>query len=257
MFLESQDHWEPIPELGTLGHVHVGMCFPLGQTVSGTVTFHVRVVMYENKGTLIRVKGQDDSSNNFVLLQPNITPPDGGERVFTYTIKVDTTKMNDGIRHFRWYADVQHTNGNTQTARSNWPLNVQNGKADKNAPNSVRYMNWYKVADPFRDWGYIGPIVESIPLTPVNDKLVLDVKCALNGVSNSPAIDKTIVNLDPNFHHGSNGTVLYDGKPLSGEFVVNTANLAEGEHRLAIRCVQEDGDELHEGIGVVPFTVEH
>lgn len=257
IFLETQDHWSPIPELGTLGHVHIGMCFPLGQTVSGDVDFDIRVIMYENKGELIRVKGQDDASRNFYLNQPNITPPDGGERIFWFHTTVDTTRMADGIRHFRWYADVLHANGNTQTARANWPLDIENGTTDRNAANSVRYLNWYQVENPKRNWGYIGPTVDAIPLTPVDQSLTLNVKCALNGDSNSPAIDRSIVNLDAAFHQGSDGTIVYNGAPLNGNLTVNTSGLSEGAHRLSIRCIQEDGDETHEGIGIVPFTVEH
>jgi hypothetical protein len=257
IFLEAQDHWSPIPGLNTLGHVHIGMCFPLYQTVSGKVTFDVRVVMYQNKGTWIRLKGQDDASDNFYLEKPNITPPDGGERIFWRAVTVDTTRLADGIRHFRWYADVLQANGNIQTARANWSLEVQNGKADKDAPNTVRYMNWYKVASPPRNWGYIGPAVGKIPLAPVDATLKLFAKCSLNGASGSPAIDRAMVNLDPDFHHGSQGTVVYSGPPLTGDLSVDTSALAEGTHKLSIRCIQEDGKEMHEGIGVVPFVVDH
>jgi hypothetical protein len=256
IFLESQDHWSPIPGLNTLGHVHVGMCFPLYQAVSGTVRFDVRVVMYQNKGTWIRLKGQDDASDNFYLEKPNITPPTGGEQVFWRTVNVDTTKMPDGVRHLRWYADVLQDNGNTQTARANWPLEVQNGSADKNAPETVRYMNWYKVASTNRDWGYIGPVVSSIPLAPVSTSLTLDAKCELNGTSKSPPVDRSIVNLDPDFHHGMEGTVVYSGAPLNGTLTVDTSGLAEGPHKLSLRCIQDDGNERHEGIGVVPFKVD-
>jgi hypothetical protein len=257
IFLETQDHWSPIPGLKTLGHVHVGMCFPLGQTVSGNVTFDVRVVAFHNKGTWVRLKGQDDASDNFYLEQPNVKLPGTPEFVAWRRITVDTTKMADGIRHFRWYADVLQENGNTQTARANWPLEVQNGSADKDAPNTVRYMNWYKVAKPSRDWGYIGPVVASIPLAPVGNSLTLDVKCEVNGTSESPAVDKSIVNLDPDFHHGMEGIVVYSGPPLDGQLTVNTSGLAEGPHKLSIRCIQDDGGETHEGIGVVPFVVDH
>ena len=256
MFRASQDHGSPIPGLNTLGHVHVGMCFPLYQTVRGTVTFDVRVVMYQNKGTWILLKGQDDASDTFYLEKPNVTPPTGGEQVFWRTVRVDTTKLPDGIRHFRWYAEVLQDNGNTQTARANWPLDVQNGTADKDAADTVRYMNWYRVAPTDRDWGYIGPVVASIPVAPVNASLTLDVRCSLNGSSKSPRIDRSVVNLDPNFHHGMEGTVVYSGAPLDGNLTVDTSGLAEGPHKLSIRCIQDDGAEVHEGIGVVPFVVD-
>lgn len=258
VFLESQDHWSPIPDLGTLGHVHVGTCFPLGQTVSGIVEFDVRVLLFENKGTLTRVKMQDDGSNEHVLLKPNITPPDGGERIYWFNVKVDTRNMPDGVRQFRWYADVEHTNGNTQTARSSWPLDVENGKADagvSGAALDVRFLNWYRVAKPIRDWGYIGPTVGGMPMSAVSGSFAIDVNCSLNGDSGSPGVSRTIVHIDPNFHHGSDGKIIYDDRPLGGTLTVNTAGLAPGPHKLSIRCLQVDGDERHEGIGVIPFTV--
>ena len=258
VFLESQAHWSPIPNLGTLGHVHVGTCFPLAQTVSGIVQFDIRVVLFENKGTLTRVKMQDDASNEHVLLTPNITPPDGGERIFWFKVSVDTRNMADGVRQFRWYADVLHTNGNTQTARSSWPLDVENGKADAGVTGSaleVRFLNWYRVASPARNWGYIGPTVTGMPLSPVSGSFDIDVNCSLNGDADSPDITGSIVHIDPNFHQGSDGRIIYNGQPLSGRLTVNTAGLAPGLHKLSIRCQQLDGEERHEGIGVLPFTV--
>ena len=258
VFLESQDHWSPIPDLGTLGHVHVGTCFPLGQTVSGVVEFDVRVVLFENKGTLARVKMQDDASTDHVVIKPNITPPDGGERIYWFNVKVDTRNMADGVRQFRWYADVEHTNGNTQTARSSWPLDVENGKADAGVSGSaleLRFLNWYRVEKPTRNWGYIGPTVGGMPMSAVSGSFAIDVNCSVNGDSGSPGISKTIVHVDPNFHHGSDGKIVYEGQPLGGRLTVSTAGLASGPHKLSIRCVQVDGDERHEGIGVMPFTV--
>lgn len=255
MFLESQDHWQPIPELGTLGHVHVGMCFPLGQTVSGDLVLDIRVVMYQNKGTWIRLKGQDDFSDNFYLEQPNVTPPDGGERIFWRHITVDTTQLADGIRHFRWYADVEHTNGNTQTARANWPLDIENGGTDTNANSNVRFLNWYQVANPERNWGYTGPVI-GFPLTPVSNSLTLNVKCQVNGDSNSPALDRSLISVDADLHHGYDGIIVYSGAPLNGNVTINTSALPEGKHKAAAHCIQEDGTEFHDGIGVVPFVVD-
>ncbi|MGQ0607074.1 MAG: hypothetical protein ACT4OQ_01230, partial [Chloroflexota bacterium] len=71
----------------------------------------------------------------------------------------------------------------------------------------------------------------------------------------SPGVSRTIVHNDPNIHQGSDGTIIYDGRPLGGTLTVSTAGLAPGPHKLSIRGLQVDGDERHEGIGVIPFTV--
>lgn len=261
VFLETQDWWEPIPVLNTLGHVHLGMCFPVGQTVSGVVEFDLRVILHDNKGTLARVKLQDDNSDEQLLLFPNVTPPDGGLREFWFEEDIDTTDMPDGLRTFRWYADVDHVNGNTQTARMQLPLNVQNGGGGGAASaGEWRFMNWYRVASPDRDWGYVGPVFDQIPLTPVSGTWQVDVNCAVNGGGNSPAISRSLAHIDPSFHAmpPNPGTTILDVEGAhNGTLEVDTTGLANGPHKLAVRCQQVDGEELHEGVGVIPFVVEN
>jgi len=203
--------------------------------------------MHDNKGTLVRVKMQDDKSDNHLLLKPNLTPPDGGQHLFTFSVDIDTTDMPDGLRQFRFYADILHSNGNTQTARSSWPVDVENGKSDDNvtgAAAKVRYMNWYKVADPFRDWGYTGPIIGW-------DGDQLEVKCVNNG---GLAIDRTFVHLNPDFHAGSEGTVLLNvAGAFDGNVDIPPALLNGPADKAVVRCQQIDGDERHEGVGVYPL----
>jgi hypothetical protein len=262
VFLETQDWWNPIPELNTLGHVHLGMCFPVGQTVSGIVDFDLRVLMHDNKGTLARVKQQDDSSKEHLLLFPNITPPDGGLQEFWFEGDIDTTDMPDGVRTFRWYADIDHTNGNTQTARMQLPLNVQNGGGGGGGESvgEWRFMNWYRVASPERDWGYVGPVIDEIPLSPVSGTWEVGINCAVNGDGNSPKISRSLAHIDPAFHAvppDTGTTVLDVDGAQNGPVAIDTTGLTNGAHRLTVRCQQVDGDELHEGVAVIPFVVEN
>ncbi|MGH2380066.1 MAG: hypothetical protein ACRDG7_02460 [Candidatus Limnocylindria bacterium] len=264
VFLETQDWWEPIPVLNTLGHVHLGMCFPVGQTVSGIVEFDLRVILHDNKGTLSRVKQQDDKSDEHLLLFPDLTPPDGGLREFWFEGDIDTSAMADGMRTFRWYADVEHVNGNTQTARMQLPLNVQNGGGGggegAESAGEWRFMNWYRVASPNRDWGYVGPVIDQIPLTAVSGTWQVEINCAVNGDGNSPGIHRSLAHIDPAFHAmpPDPGTTVLDVEGAhNGTVDIDTTGLANGPHKLAVRCQQVDGEELHEGVGVIPFVVEN
>lgn len=226
------------------------MCFPLGQTVSGVVTFDVRVLLHDNLGTLVLLKEQDDKSKEHVLLKLNETPVNGGQHVYWYRVQIDTRNMPDGLRQWRWYARVEHSNGNLQTARSSWPLDVENGTTDSNvtgAAAKTKFENWYQVASPQRDWGYMGPIISPAPI-PAGSPSV-NVKCTVNGDSNSPALDATFIHVNPDFHAGNPGRIVYSGPPLNGNITI--PNLVAGD-KVVVRCQQIDGDETHEGIAVVP-----
>jgi len=139
VFVESQDWWEPIPVLGGVGHIHQGMCFPVGQTVSGNVRFDMRVTFHNNKGTLTRLKMQDDHSTDHWVEHLSFVPSNAMTSTFWRTVVLDTTKMPDGVRLFRWYAEITQANGNEQLARAAWPLDVENGKADSNGADPTQF----------------------------------------------------------------------------------------------------------------------
>lgn len=240
--LATQDWWNPIPTLGGTGHVHLETCFPVGQTISGTLRLDLVVVWHNNAGTLWRVKGQDDKSKNFLLIKPNISIPGGdGERIFT--VFVNTALMPDGFRLMRFYADIEHANGNLQTARAGWPLDIENGKTDSNGatPGKFKFQNWYRVASPARDWGYTGP-----DITPKGG-LSYAVKC---NTSTGIAIDRTFIHLNPDFHNGDDGTII---KNVAGAFNGTVTLPAGSTGRMVVRCQQVDGSETHEGVGSFPL----
>ena len=233
---ETQDWWTPIPTLGGTGHVHLLACLPT--EASGVVSVSLTVAWHNNAGTLWRVKGQDDKSKNFLLLKPNLQLEGDGSRTFTFS--VDTTQMADGVRLFRLYADVRHANGNLQTARAGWPVDVENGKADASIknPTQEKFQNWYREVDPDRDWGYTGPTLTYLGAGQWK------VKCSTNG---GPAIDQTFVHADPAFHAGDPGTIL-----LAAAGAYNgTVTAPAGTERLVVRCQQNDAGKTHEGVGSV------
>ncbi len=49
--------WPKGAQAGTsYGHVHMGTCFPLNQTVSGVVPFDIELVLHENPGALFHIQ---------------------------------------------------------------------------------------------------------------------------------------------------------------------------------------------------------
>lgn len=263
VWLESQDWWSPIPELGGLGHMHMGMCFPQGQTVAGVVAFDVRVVLHHNAGTLVRIKMQDDNSNEHIVLRPNQAVGDG---TYWYNLKIDTRNMPDGLRLFRFYADLEHPNGNTQTARPILPLRVENGGADSNwsdRDREVRATAWYREASPELDWGYVGAVVEDFIPGPYHGAAAFQAKCFVNGEGGgesqgSPAVSSWSAHVDADFHAGNEGIVVGRGNgQLSGAISVATGGLSEGWHRLVVKCNQVLGERTHSAVGIYSFMVDH
>lgn len=267
VFLEAQDWWDPIPELGGLGHIHAGLCFPLHQTVSGTLQFDMRVIVHENKGQIIRVKMQDDQSKEHHLEFPNITPPDGGTHVYWFPMTIDTTQMDDGMQLFRFYVDLEHSNGNRQTARPIFPAFVDNGGPYTSNANDkwVKPTGWYNVETPLRDFGYLWAAIASAdydPLTPVSGVWQPQVKCTVNATDTSPPVLRTIAHIDPNFHavpEDTGTTILDVAGEFSGNLSIDTTQLSNGQHVLLVRCKQFDSQtgERHEGVGKFPFLVEN
>jgi hypothetical protein len=259
-FIESQDWWSPIPELGGLGHIHLGMCFPVGQTVSGSVHFDMRVVFHGNKGKLTLIKMQDDKSTDHYKFNPNHTPADGIDSTYWHSFDLDTTKMPDGLRAFRWYAQLQHSNGNPETARANWPLRVENGKSDSDSGSANRWQGsgWYKEANGSIDWGYQTAFLNSgVPLTPVKGVWQPSVKFSCNGCGDMAGY---MVTVDPNFHGGNQGWIIKQGSGgFGGSVSIDTTKLTNGVHKLVLISLSKKSSPVrdHGGVLAIPFTVQN
>jgi hypothetical protein len=256
VFLESQDWWQPIPgvEPSTQGHVHLGMCFPVGQTVSGVVEFDIRIVLHDNLGVITRVKMQDDQSHDHLIDIMNISAPASGELIHWHHVAIDTTRMTDGNRLFRWYVDLLHANGNRQTARTGWPLRVENGLADVNAANSTlqKFSGWYQEGDG-TEWGYTNADIGPVPTAPISATWRPTIQVSNSG---GPGVTSYRVALDPDFHAGNPGATVASGVgAFKGPVSIDPSVLTPGRHRLVVITTSTIADEEHSGVGVVPFVV--
>ena len=76
VFVEAQGWWvqEPGDNGDHFGHIHVGTCFPLFQTVRGTVGFDLKFQLHDNPGQLFRVSPFlcTDQTNNDCYNVPRV-----------------------------------------------------------------------------------------------------------------------------------------------------------------------------------------
>lgn len=269
VFIESQDWWDPIPELGGLGHIHSGACWPLAQTLTGMVHVDLRVVFHNNHGTLLRVTVEDVGPDTQLLrINVNYTPPSGQDSTLWVPLDFDSRGMLDGQRLLRIHTVLEHANGNLEDARPVIPVIVDNGKRDANM-SKYKWINpsaWYKEIEPSPDvdWGYLGPQMSlaTFPTAPVSGVWSPRLKAVLNGkTSGAPAISRSEVFIDPDFHNGSEGIVVSrTSGALDGTLPIDTValGLTNGLHRLVF-VVTQDGPagERHSAVGSYPFTVNN
>lgn len=259
IFIEAQDWWNPIPVLGGQGHVHMGMCWPVAQTIGGRITFHVRIVFHHNIGTLDMIKLQDDRSHLLAHRFLSIRPPDGEDTTVWQTFVIDTRRVPDGRRLFRWYARFRQPNGNIEFARAGWVLNVENGRVNVNGAPSGYFQGsgWYKEARPPSNWGYQTAIIKSgIPRGAVRGIWRPRVSMGCNGCRPQSFWFATI---DPDFHQGNRGWIFAKGAgDFSGALAINTTRLENGPHKLVLISASRrmlPTVRQHNGVLAIPFTV--
>jgi hypothetical protein len=259
IFYETQSWWEPVPGIGGQGHVHLGVCWPHGATVSGTVRLDLVAVLHGNKGTITRFKVQDDSSldyNDYVSIPIDTTT--GGDATVIHTMYIDTTLQRDGLRQWRIYAYFEHANGNSQRPKAMYQVLVENqpGTSDDVATGYHEYAGagWYKEADG-TDWGYQTALVKP--------SSHLAIGACVSGTW-SPVVDtdstgttEHMVTVDPKFHAGNQGWIVHASSfaGYDGPVTIDTTMLTSGWHRLVVQSARRVGDEENGGVFVLPFRV--
>ena len=259
IFYETQSWWEPVPGIGGQGHVHLGVCWPHQQTVSGTVRLDLVAILHGNKGTITRFKVQDDASLDYN--SPVWTPIDtttGGDATVVHTMFIDTTLQRDGLRQWRLYAYFQHANGNDQRPKAMYQVLVQNhpGTSDDVASGYHEYAGagWYKEADG-TDWGYQTALVKPSSHPAVG--------ACVTGTW-SPVVDtdasgttEHMVTIDPRFHAGNQGWIVHASAfaGYEGPVAIDTRVLGDGWHRLVVQSARRVGERENGGVFVLPFRV--
>jgi hypothetical protein len=283
-FLEAQSWWwlsdktDRVQSGDDFGHVHVGTCFPHGQTVSGDVEFDVRLVMHHNPGYIhhLVISVWDDEPDNCwasgtacVDLRDNpLTCSAGDTCVWWFHVVVPTdTLSSDGRKEFRFRPFMEQPDGNRLFPSTGWQAYVDNGRSvnDYRSSDTVEARGWYTGTE------YQIARLDVLPDEPVSGTWTPRVHMK-PGSGGGPSTYHLAM-IDPNFHSNppSEGVVVKEGKgQFVGDLEIDTTALSDGWHRLALRtdfdmhddpeCMLPDGsfcDSTDSAVNVTWFEVNN
>jgi hypothetical protein len=273
LFLESQGWWGQrntsggVPNFGNSEHIHVGMCFPLKQTVSNNKTFVVRVRGHKLKIgseiTSTSLHDPDSGQGNGIGLATitwnyTIQAGDNGSFDKWDTVTVNTKLLPNGMREFRNLTKVERPDNDEIHASSGWCWNVSNtnpiGTYDSgtcaNTPNATSGRGWYscfeyKIAE-VKNWAGPATPAVSYPWAGINRGNSFTFRVAARdgaGKLGHTDFDRWEVRLNPDFHAQINGTLIASGNAATnGTSVTINDSLLTGPdtHRVVILGLSDD-----------------
>jgi hypothetical protein len=267
-FVDQQAWWTREPgQTGTdEGHAHMGVCIPEREQLSGTVPFHVRVMLHDNPGrgnyVSMVFKGVSQELTVQKVSMGSFTCPAPGTCEKWLTFQAPMGSFTDaGLQEirFRGFFPEPSVNGQVREMRTNlnFQVYVNNGKTVRNVSRQpyLRGKGWYTHAL------YCESAFLSVPLPdgPVPGMWQPRVQQVQHSTDASLPITSHMVRLDPDFHNGVPGTTVREGSgPLAASTLsVSTSTLTPGVHRLYQKAMCRDdalGSTNH-GALVVPFLV--
>jgi len=244
----------------------LGTCFPLYQTISGKVTFDLRVLVHNDVGVrvnAVRVSVSEPGGANVIWADTRTQPRcDEHDCTFWWSPTIDLSALPyGGLLEFRFHAETTRPDGDVNRATNGWFAFVDNGKpvgttAAVRAP-SVEARGWYETNGDVL--GYENALLRSpVPFEPVCGTWRVKVETK-GGSDGGITPTSSVVAVDPNLHAGLRGTVLYDGAgAIVREFAIDTTKLANGPHKLMIAGRADRlTDKRLAGALVIPFTVDN
>lgn len=282
VYLENQSWVSPQPGdpshpgTGQQGHIHVGTCFPLHQTITADVLpFDIRVQLHNVPGTPLRMRVFIYQMGPVeVVLEP---PPIAGCAVADCDVWVhvdfpigDVTTSGWGQMGLSFWVDMG--DGHEWYNIPRWFLNVENGAPPRtNEPSftlqpritiggdtwlnpiGVSHTNYSQASIAIEDfpWDF-----ETGELIPISGTWTPDVDFA----PRSPQVARTGKALIDPFLHAvpaNLGTVIYDGPAGKRQLSIDTLSLTDGKHRLLLVSCNPNfpGGFENCGVLVVPFLV--
>jgi hypothetical protein len=259
IFMESQGWWikepgDPDPS-GNAGHVHYATCYPLdvngGPTVSGKVRFWIRLMMFDNPGTLNVVHAEicysdaqvtcDPPSGIGADLNPNMTCVGPDPCTLWVQKTVDTSLYGyDGIAFLRIEARSNQPfdppNSVIMKTSQNWPILISNGNPlppGQPDPATQQGKGWYRAQPQGIPGEYnFASLQTGFPFPVTTGSVNFTIKC----FGGAPISD-CLVTVDPDFHMGDEGHVLQrfadsNSHPIT---ITNLGDFGVGPHFLVIR----------------------
>jgi hypothetical protein len=277
VFADIQDWWTHADKSKDHGHLHVGICFPFGKTISGTYSFRVRTVLHHNPGILTRIAMYVESSplmtgtttcaTNGGLACVKTVPrkisecsktagvlTDNGETCTWWdslSVNIGAVK-EDGYQEFRMKGYVKEPDGTEMIVSNALIAYVNNGRTVSNTSNPTRLTGrgWYTNA------GYANANLESPPMGKVAG--IWKPYVIFNAPSGDP-ITGYYAALDTDFHNNNPGTPIKSGTSAwRGNLSIDTTMLTNGWHRLFLKsdAAQPDGF-TNSGVLAIWFEIDN
>ena len=258
VFLDSQAWWVPWKAGGANnGHVHTSLCFPLHQTVSGTVPLDIRLTMHQNPGKLtsinVQVFGTAGSTVvGNVKFKPALTCP--GTCVWWVHIDADTTKVGLNGRHeWRFRPKISQPGGQTMVGSTSYQTYLANSKAlvkNYRPSDFLQGKGWYTGAS-----YAIARLDDGFPFAPISAPWTIKFRCESDG----PPVSECLVTVDPDFHANNAGTILFQTTSSSEaqrSLVIDPSKFPPGPHKLVIRSsANHVSGSTNAGVLGIPFQV--
>ncbi|MGH2427415.1 MAG: hypothetical protein ACRDGV_00815 [Candidatus Limnocylindria bacterium] len=264
-FLQIHTWWEgdPLAE-GQIAHLHAASCVPLGQTVSGVVTFDTLITLHDNPGHLFRYETalftNHAGQGNLHAVGMDETCGTGRTCEYWVRTRVDTTKANDGWHELRFKPRVELSNGEVMLTSSGWPIRTENGNSDggqRDGIGGIVGRGWYT------DNGYQNPVLQSLTgvLPGQTVSGVWQPQVRLDAGSGGGQTTFSAAYIGPDFHHNdedSDGGGIVLGQwnsEFRGSLRIDTTTMANGLHTLVLRVDAVDGGKRLTGLQYVDFVV--
>lgn len=268
---EEQAWW-----INDFGHVHAGFCAPQNQTLRGSYTFNVRLVMHNNPGTLSLLQAQIDSTGyGLQNIKVNMTCPINTTCTRDQTVTLDTSEFPyDGWHQIRIRASVNEPDGKQMVASSFIPVYLSNGKPRQDLTPVQLLMNGSTDYLSGRGWytgaGYVFSSIMDPRTASQRVSGVYQLQIRTDIQENSRPLTKLIVKLDAT-HTAAGETLIDMANPEDGEtypLSIDTTRLSNGWHSLLARvesanqpgatCSVCSGQpQTHAGVSKVWFFVQN
>lgn len=271
MPVEAQTWWiekenpKPGDEIPFGRHIHGAACMPHARdaagrlvNVSGRFDF-VRLLLLHNTN-LALTKADNGfpevgSGPEFVVrFNPAKTCPNRGINCTFYSSNtIDTTVAPDGLHELRWRVEGSHPDLSNKDEFISFAtkIYIKNGHSiNSSASNSnPRGRGWYHDVDydsaeisNYNDL-YRGRTDISVPI--VSGQVNLQ----MNHNQSSGCCIRSRLYMDPNFHAGIAGTILYDKPGLfQGTYALDTTRFPNGRHVLVVQTEHTVASGIHSGL---------
>jgi hypothetical protein len=265
VFLESQGWWDDrdddgqVARFGDSEHLHIGLCVPLQQTVSGTMRIDIRALGHNlPAGSVIQNTRFHDAPGQLFedIRYERVVKAGEMDAAVWRTLNWGSAESPDGLRELRFLTFVRRTDGAEIHASTGWCVDFENGKTDSNYSSCTRRLTegrgWYDCLEykssRTDEWTYpYGGIPAGQAYT-----------IRMSGQDGAPfgsgddEVTRHWLRFDPAFHAGTLGTLIFEHPGAHRDETVTVPGhlLTPGVHRIFLmterdgRCTQISPDTV-------------